>query len=80
MSIEKINDAIAILSEHCEHYMVVTVGGKDCDEVEMKYSCPYIVEGLCTQAKNQIKCMYDPETDYEVVWDDEDDTEEEDFV
>ena len=77
MSIEKINDAVAIISEHCEHYMVVTVGGKDGDEVELKYSCPYIVEGLCTQANNQINCMYELDTEYEYASDDEEEGEEE---
>mgnify|MGYP005745483795 CR=1 FL=1 len=76
MSIEKINDAVAILSEHCEHYMVIAVTGEDCDEVELQYSCPYIVEGLCTQANSQINCMYELDTDYEYASDEEEDDED----
>ena len=71
MSLENIEDALAIIGEHCEHYMLVCVLPEYPDEVQFNHSSPFVVEGLCTEAQRLVAEEYNVDTEVEYIWDDE---------
>lgn len=76
MSLEKIEDALAIIGEHCEHYTLIAVLPEYPAEVQLRYSSPFIVEGLVTEAQRLLAEEYNLDTEIEYVWDEEEDDEE----
>ncbi len=77
MSLEKIEDALAIIGEHCEHYTLIAVLPEYPAEVQLRYSSPFIVEGLTTEAQRLLEQEYSFDTEIEYVWEDDEDEEEE---
>lgn len=80
MSLEKIEDALAIISEHCEHYTLIAVLPEYPEEVQLRHSSPFVVEGLTTEANRLVTEQYSFESDVEYVWEDDDEIDEEEDI
>lgn len=75
MSLERIEDAKAILSEHCEHYVILAVLPDYPEEVQMHHSSPFTCDGLLKEAERLRKEYSELDYEYEVEWDDDDNDE-----
>ena len=79
MSIEKIQDAVALLQEHCDHFIIVAVSPDYPEEVQMTSSSKWCVDGLLGAAQRQQDIVNEIDSEYEIVWDEEE-SEEEDQI
>ena len=76
MSIEKIEDAVSLLQEHCEHFLVIAVSPDYPEEVQMTSSSKWCVDGLLGAAQRQQDYVNELDSEFEVVWDDDDESDE----
>lgn len=76
MSLDKIEQAQAILGEHCKHYVILAELPEYKDEVQIRTDSSITAMGLIYCAQIQNKDILDVDNKLEIEWIDDDDNDE----
>ena len=75
ISQDPLEQASAILGEHMVNYLIVCTPPDSPNKCTMSYDSKYAASGLIKHAKNVIESDIDIDSEYELVWDEEEDEE-----
>lgn len=79
MSLEPIEQAIAVLGEHFRHYVVIASDDDNPLAYDVRFSDPYAASGLLQSAKEHHETFLSGGGEEEIDWDWEEVSEEDDL-
>ena len=76
MHLHPLEQASAILGEHMNNYVILPVDSENPQTAMIAYDSKYAAQGLLRHGLNVIENEIEVDSDYEIVWDEEEDEEE----
>ena len=75
MSLHPLEQASGILGEHMYNYVIIAVDPTNPQKARLSYDSKYAASGLLKHGINYIEKEIEFDSEYEIVWDDEEDEE-----